>query len=211
MKKKNYVVYNIGEKNFCSHLDAIHSQNPKSDQYTGEIVNDVIDRINASGIIATISRTKMDLNRPRCTSNALAIDEFRETINEIVKSKEILSPDKTLTKNYLHLAIHGMKDTRGTEFEVGTLHGTSCSPEISEWFISKLSGISKNFGLDKVFPGDSSKSYHRYGDPSSSYIGYGNKFHTIQVEINRNWRKNKKKELVDFLSELIANFDKECN
>jgi len=195
MMKKKFMIYNIGENNFCSHVDAIHAENPKSDLHTGEIVNDVISRINASGIISTVSRTKMDLNRSRNDSNAPAIDEYRETINEIIESKSIILPDNTLSKNYLHMAIHGMKDDRGTEFEIGTYSGMSCSPEIERWFLSRLRTISTKIGLNKIFQGDQSKCFHRDGDPSSGYIGYGDKFHTIQIEICKKWRKIKKKRL----------------
>ena len=94
MKRKRYLLYNIGDNNMCSHLDALHAQNPKSDQYTGKIVRGVIDKINASGIIATISRTIMDLNRPRNKTNAPAIDEYRDTINEILAQHTGLPVEK---------------------------------------------------------------------------------------------------------------------
>ncbi len=75
----------------------------------------------------------------------------------------------------------------------------------------QLNGISTNYGLDRRFPGDQSKAYHRNGDPSSDYRGYGDKFHTIQVEINHSWRKSKQNHIVKFLSDIFVNFDKECN
>ena len=161
MKKKKYLLYNIGDKKLCSHIDALHAQSPESDQYTGEIVRGVIEKINTSAIIATISRRKIDLNRPRNKNNAPAIDEYRETINEILDSKEILDSNDILKKNYLHLAIHGMKDKRNTVFEIGTRNGDSCSKEIINWFIDKLNGISTNYGLNGRFPGDQSKAYQR--------------------------------------------------
>lgn len=211
MKKKKYLIYNLGEKSLSSHLDAVHAQKPKSDQYTGEIVKSVIETINASGIIATISRSKMDLNRPRSPINAPAIDEYRETIKEIIESKGILDGREKLTKNYLHLAIHGMKNRKSAEFEIGTLNGASCSPQIIDWFMKRLKSISSKYALNRHYPGNKSKSYHRNGDPSSGYHGYGDKFHTIQIEINRTWRKTKQNELVKFLSEVITEFDREYN
>ncbi|MEA3350555.1 MAG: hypothetical protein U9Q82_08045 [Chloroflexota bacterium] len=122
----------------------------------------------------------MDLNRLRSQTNAPAIDEYRETIKEIIKSKGILDSHNQLTKNYLHLAIHGMRNRGKTEFEIGTLNGNSCSQEIIEWFTEKLESISKKIGVNDIFPGNISKSYHRNGDASSDYKGYGNNFHTIQ-------------------------------
>ena len=188
MKEGKYLKYNIGERKYSSHLDAVHAVNPKSDSYTGIIVNDVIKRINASGIIATISRTKMDINRPRNNKNAPAIDEYRTVINEILESKKIILPQNRLSRNYLHMAIHGMKDEYGTDFEIGTHNGDSCSLEIEKWFLNKLNTISTNIGVNKRFPGDQSKCYHRVGDPSTGYSGYGDNFHTIQIEICKKWR-----------------------
>jgi len=141
MKNGEYVKYNIGKYESNCHIDAVHAQNPDSDQYTGEIVEAVIQGIDCSGIIATVSRTKIDINRPRNNQNAPAIDEFRSIIREIVESKNILNEEQELTKNYLHLAIHGMRDDRGTVFEVGTLNGNSCSQEIQDWFMEKLSSL----------------------------------------------------------------------
>lgn len=211
MKEGKYLKYNIGERKYSSHLDAIHAVNPNSDSYTGIIVDNVIKRINASGIIAIISRTKMDINRPRCDKNAPAIDEYRIIINEILKSKKIILPQNLLSKNYLHLAIHGMKDEHGTDFEIGTCYGTSCSPEIEKWFLKKLNTISTNVGVNRYFPGDQSKCYHREGDQSSNYTGYGDKFHSIQIEICKILRKYQRKTIISFLEEIIITFDKTFN
>jgi len=211
MKKTKYLRYNIGEKKYCSHLDATHAENPKSDLYTGKFVDDVISRINASGIIATVSRTEMDLNRPRNKQNAPAIDEYRMIINKILISKDLILPDNTLAKNYLHIAIHGMKDDHGTEFEIGTYGGMSCSPEIQEWFLEKLKAISPNIGVNNIFQGDPSKCYHRNGDPDSNYPGYGDKFHTIQIEICKQWRINNSETIINILTETITTFDKVFN
>lgn len=73
-KDKNYIKYYIGENTIHSHIDAVHASPPSSDMYTGEIVKGVVERINCSGIIGTVSRTIADLNRPRSAKNKEAID-----------------------------------------------------------------------------------------------------------------------------------------
>lgn len=212
MKRKTYLDYNLGERGLISHIDAVHAQKPKADQYTGEIVLGVIRQINASGIIATVSRTVMDINRPRNATNAPAIDEYRAAIREIIDSKGILDKNEKLNRNYLHLAIHGMKNCVGTEFEIGTSRGNSCSPEVSAWFKTKLQSLSKNFAVDDKFPGAKSKiECHRKGDGDSNYSGYGNLFNTIQVEINRDWREIRQTDLINFFSEVILDFGKTFN
>jgi len=135
MKKKKYIHYNLGHDSINGLIDAVHAQGPRADQFTGDIVSGVIERLNVSGIIATISRNEMDLNRPRNEVNAPAIDEYRATIKEIIQAKEIVDKEGKLTKNYLHIAIHGMRDDRGAEFEIGTRNGDSCSEEVLDWFL----------------------------------------------------------------------------
>lgn len=211
MKKKKYILYNIGLDSINGHIDAVHAQGPRADQYTGDIVIGVIERLNVSGIIATISRNEMDLNRPRNNANAPAIDEYRTTIKEIIQAKKNFNKEGKLTKNYLHIAIHGMRDDRGAEFEIGTRNGESCSIEVLDWFLKRLNKLNQTYNVNNLFEGDPSKSFHRNGDLESGYMGYGNKFHTIQVEINRQWRKNNQKELINFFSDTLAEFDKEFN
>ena len=213
MKHKTYLDYNLGEKKLISHIDAVHAQKPNSDKYTGKIVLGVVRQIDCSGIIAKISRDDMDINRPRnIEKNAHAVDEYRETIREIINSKEILDENGKLRRNYLHLAVHGMKDEWGTVFEIGTSKGNSCSLEVSEWFITKLKVLSKNFGVNDKFPGVEAKiECHRKGDSTCNYSGYGDFFNTIQIEINLDWRKNRQPELINFFSDLMLDFEKAFN
>jgi N-formylglutamate amidohydrolase len=211
MINRNYIKFHLGDKMVNCHIDAVHAQAPNSDQYTGEIVEAVINEIDCSGIISIISRTVMDINRPRDNRNAPAVDEYRNAIRQIIMSKEILGLDSKLLKNYLHLAIHGMRNDRGTDFEIGTRFGNSCSQEIEFWFIEELKQLSTNLGVNSKFPGDRSKSVHRNGDPNGNYDGYGIKFNTIQIEINRTWRKTKQNELVDFFKKIIGDFDGDFN
>ncbi len=211
MIKKKYIQFHIGNVLFNSHIDAVHAQAPNSDQFTGDIIKGVIDKIDASGIVAIISRNEMDINRPREKKNAPAIDEYRNAIKEIIVSKNILDSNGKLTKNYLHIAVHGMKDNEESEFEVGTFKGNSCSHKIEKWFVNKLKKISSKVSVNNVFTGEKSEINHREGDTKSGYSGYGKNFNTIQLEISRTWRKYKQNELIDFLSTIIIEFDKEFN
>lgn len=211
MKNKKYLKYHLGKSKFNGHIDAVHAHPRQSDQYTGEIVNAVINKMDCSGIIATISRTKMDLNRQRNKDNAPAIDEYRATIRDIIDSKRLLNRNDKLRKNYLHLAIHGMSNDRKNEFEIGTLNGNSCDSAVEDWFIQHLESITTKIGVNTIFPGDPSKSVHRSGDGTSNYRGYGNHFHTIQIEINRTWRRDKQADIVNFLCLIINSFDKRFN
>ncbi len=214
MVQGKYIKYTVGSPEISCHVDAVHAQPPKSDMKTGEIAEKVAERTGAGVIIATVSREEMDLNRPPNPQNQPAIDEYRAAIQRILESKNLLDKDSgSLTREYLHIALHGMKDDWGTNFEVGTLHGRSCKPSVLDWFIDQLKTAfsSAKIGVNGFFQGNGSKSYHRYGDPHSAYPGYGERFNTIQLEICHEYRTDHQEKIVDFLCETVTSFDHEFN
>lgn len=133
--KKKYIKFYLGNKYIYSHVDAVHACPPLSDKFTGEIVEGIVNRINCSSIIATVSRRNANLNRPRNNESREAIDECRLTIRQILKHLDILEKDGNLKRPYLHLAIHGMKNDWNKEIEVGTRFDKSCSVPQSFDFI----------------------------------------------------------------------------
>jgi hypothetical protein len=201
--EKKFIKYYLGSKEIRSHIDAVHAYPPKADEFTGDIVKGVVNKINCSGIIAIVSRTIADLNRPRNSNNKEAIDEYRQTIREILEHTNALDENGRLSRPYLHLAIHSMRD-RDKEIEIGTLHGKTCSPEVREWFVNEIKKRVKKVQIDRRFPGDSSKSVHRCGDQTSdlNYSGYGN-----NLEISRTLRENHQKELINIFSDIIIHFN----
>ena len=198
----------MGREKIRSHIDAVHACPPHGDEFTGDIVEGVVNKINCSGIIAIVSRTIADLNKPRNSNNKEAIDEYRQTIREILQHINILDKNGRLIRPYLHLAIHGMRD-RDKEIEIGTLQGKTCSPEVKNWFVNEIKKRFNKVQIDGRFPGDPSKSVHRCGDQTSdlSYSGYGNNFNTFQIEISRTLRENHQKELINIFSDIIIHFN----
>jgi hypothetical protein len=206
---KEFLEFYLGSKDIRSHIDAVHAARPGSDQFTGDIVEGVVNNINCSGIISLVSRRKADLNRPRTRENKEAIDEYRQIINGILDHLGIINEEGMLTRPYLHLAIHGMKKTRKGDVEIGTLSCKICSPEVKDWLIEEIESKFKIVFLDKRFPGDPSKSVHRWGDKTSdlSYLGYGHNYNVFQLEISRTYRKYKQRELINIFSEIIIRFN----
>jgi len=206
--KKKFIRYYLGSKEIQSHLDAIHACPPEADEFTGDIVEGVVNKINCSGIVAVVSRLKADLNRPPNSKNREAIEEYRQTIREILDHTDILDENEKLRKPYLHLAIHGMRNNWNEDIEIGTLHGKTCSPEVKVWFINEIKKNIKKCQIDRRFPGDPSKSVHRCGDQIGdlNYLGYGTNFNTFQLEISRTLRQNHQKELIDIFSDIIIRF-----
>ena len=206
--EKKYIKFCLGNKDIYSHIDALHACPPQEDRFTGNIVERIINEINCSAIIAAVSRKIVDINRPRNEKNSEAIDEYRDAIRQILEHLSILNENCKLSRPYLHLAIHGMKDDYNKDIEIGTRYGTTCSQGVKDWILAELKKSLASVGIDNIFPGDISKSVHRLGDLSSNqhYSGYGENFNTIQLEFSLNLRQNYRKEIIKMLSELILKF-----
>jgi len=205
---RKFVKFYLGRKNIYSHIDAVHACPPRHDKFTGEIVEGIVKEINCSAIIAVVSRTKADINRPRNDKNCEAIDEYRDSIRQILKHLDILDKDGKLSHPYLHLAIHGMKDEYNKDIEIGTRYGDACSENVKNWVVEEIKKSFITVGIDRKFSGNKSKSVHRLGDLKEihNYPGYGINFNTVQLELSLNSRKNHRNKIINILSELILNF-----
>jgi hypothetical protein len=207
----SYIKYYLGNENMRVHVDALHAQAPKEEIFTAQLVEGIVEKTGCSGIIATVSRTLVDLNRPRNASNSKAIDEYRQTIKMILTHIHALNEKNQLTAPYLHLSFHGMKDDWNQDVEIGTRYGTSCSKEIKDWFVAEVDKHIDRYQVDGKFSGDPSKPVHRYGDTNSdlSYIGFGDYFNTFQIEISRDLRENHLDLLINLFSGTILRFSEE--
>lgn len=195
-------------------IDAVHATGPGADEFTGEIVREVAKNTGCHAIVGLVSRTVADLNRPSNQTNREANHEYRETIKELLTKTEVFK-DGVLTSHVLHLAIHGMKDCHKLDVEVGTRCDSTCSPEVTKFVMKKLEdwAVSNNdlsdslrVGLNENFSGDKSKVFHRKGDPNSNYDGYGDQFHTLQIEWSRSLREHHRAEVVMCLSSIVSEF-----
>ena len=99
--------------------------------------------------------------------------------------------------------------------EVGTFNGQSCSKEMKAWFLQTLRTQANEILTpktiiynDEVFCGDESIIYHRHGD-GDKYSGYGEHFHTFQLEFSQTLRKKYNLEIVELLSQMMKLFQAE--
>lgn len=196
-------------------VDAVHAAKPRSDAYTGKIVEAVAKSCSCHAIISTISRQIADINRPPIEENAGAVEEYRRTIQHLFESGRLLLSDRTLSRPILHIAVHGMKDSNDADIELGTRMGSSCSAdvldwvhrEIDEWAASTPSLVRKPVLVEnRRFIGDASKQFHRRGGRRSSYRGYGDFFNTIQIEFAYWLRNEHRAEIVNLLSGLAVKY-----
>lgn len=206
MEQGKFLKWHGGDKGCRLLVDAIHAAAPHADAFTGVIAENASRMLGAHCIVATVSRTKADLNRPRGPSNAAAIDEYRTTIRRLLGDAALLSNGQ-LQRRILHLAVHGMADSNDYDIELGTRHGTTCSTDVRDLVHRTLQGWARGVGgrrrpkivFDRHFVGDASKTVHRCGDVLSGYDGYGVNFNTLQIEFAHWLRRRHRSAVVDAL------------
>ena len=207
MKKGEFLVWHPGSTGSRILVDAVHAAPPNADVYTGRIARAAAKMLGGHCIVATVSRTIADLNRPRTPSNAKAIDEYRAVIRSLLSDAELLIHNQ-LNQPVLHLAVHGMTDDHGYDVEIGTRNGVSCSARVRDLVKSRLENWARRVGaqgprvvLDQRFIGDASKIVHRCGEASSRYLGYGPNFNTVQIEF-AHWLRSRYRDEV--IAALVA-------
>lgn len=194
--EQEFLKFYKGNRELHSHIEALHAVPPKADLLTDKIVEKTLEKINCSGIISKVSRKEADLNRKPDGQNNEALAQYQNIINEILQYQGIIDMKiNQLTKPYLHLSVHGMKDVYHGPYgiEIGTCNGKSCSKRMEDWFLETITNKRNEFLpkinilLNEKFDGDQSIIFHRCGD-GKTYSGYGEHFHTFQVEIARTLR-----------------------
>lgn len=211
--ENEYVTYAKGNGILCCHVDAVHATPPRADLYTDQIVTLLVAHTGCAGIVGTVSRRQADLNRDLSIANEDALQAYRFAIQDVLLHIGIIGDGEALTTPYLHLAIHGMRDSHyGPDgIEIGTRCGHSCSPEVRDWFVRALISKSRDIlpqvriEVDSIFAGDTSIVSHRFGD-GKDYRGYGMNFNTFQIELARTLRENYLPQIVELLSLMIYDF-----
>jgi N-formylglutamate amidohydrolase len=206
MEQGKFLKWHGGDKGCRLLVDAVHAAAPAADAFTGVIAENASRILGAHCIVATVSRTKADLNRPRDHSNAAAIDEYRATIRRLLGDAGLLSNGE-LERPILHVAVHGMADSHDYDIELGTRNGATCSGDVRDLVQRTLEDWAQCLGgrrrakvvIDQHFVGDASKGVHRYGDELSGCAGYGVNFNTIQIEFAHWLRRRHRSAVIDSL------------
>lgn len=212
--EREYLRYYKGNGELFCQVDALHATPPRADLFTGKLVKSIIHKTGCAGIISNVSRKIADLNRKRNGENDKALEQYQATILEILHHLNLVEGKKTqLIKPFLHLTIHGMKDDHHGPYaiEIGTYHGLSCSPQIKKWLqktlMEKITETMPRITVyfDQYFPGNETLVYHRIGD-GAGYHGYGEHFHSFQLELSRTLREKHGKEMVELLAQILFAF-----
>ena len=204
-QKKEYIAYYLGNSNIKCHIDAVHSENPRGEINTKELVIEIVKKTDCCGIYSLISRKEMDLNRSLNRTNEPVILEFRDLIFSILQHLQILDVNNKLIAPYLQLALHGMKNVPDKEIEIGTRYNQTCSEDLFIWFRKNLEVHCKNvfnrnlkIAYNEYFIGNESKVVHREK--------YENLFNTIQIEINKTLRTKYFYKIVEVLTRIVMDF-----
>jgi hypothetical protein len=209
-----FLKYLPASSRHCVILDALHATGPAADAFTGEIVAEAARHSGCHAIIATVSREQADLNRPPNRANRAAVTQFRQCIRELLAGADLLDAVGQLRRPVLQLSIHGMRDDWGIDVEIGSLGGRSCSGRVQAWALGRLEQRAREpqwprrlrIALNSNFCGDSSKGFHRHGEQGSGYSGYGEHFHTLQLEFAHWLRKRHRAALVELLCGMVDEF-----
>ncbi|WP_457623861.1 hypothetical protein [Persephonella sp.] len=198
--KTNFVEYKILSDKAGIILDAPHAKPPKADKFTGEIAKVVAERLKAPYVISKVSRlTQADLNRDENYPLPLQKQARLEYVNVLKHIKA------GTNKPVIHIALHGIKDSYGYDFIIGTRHGKICDLKTAEKIKNLLETEFKKFNLqpvvviDKLFPGDPSL------EKLKKQIG-GN-YQIVQLEISRKFRDNYQKETIEVLKNVLKNLN----
>jgi hypothetical protein len=211
----SYLKFAVGKRLPCVLVDAVHAAKPRSELYTGEIVEAVAARTRCHCIIATVSRDVADLNRPPDDENREGIEEYRSTIRSMLRGAGLLGHVGELSQPFLHLAIHGFEDRDDFDIDLGTRHGRCCTDVVRNWIHGAVCFWAETYkrecrelivAVDRLFRGDQSKEFHSRGHPATGYPGYGPRFNTVQVEIAYWLREYHRGSLISMLATLARAF-----
>jgi N-formylglutamate amidohydrolase len=210
VKQGSFVNYRAASGLVNVVLDAPHAARPSSDLHTGSIVQQAADRLACHVVVGLVSRTVADLNRAPTESSRGAVSEYRQFLEQAVMAAG-LDPDGKLTRDFLHLSIHGMKDREEYDFELGTRDGETCSPQVESWAMDVCGRWATalpnapRVALNRRFRGDPVLEVHRHGD-GSGYGGFGTLHNTIQIEFSRTLREDRADDVARLLVELGRGF-----
>lgn len=221
LNERKYTEHRVGQRAQHVLIDAPHAAHPQGESPTGKIANHVSKEVGCHCIIGTVSRTEADLNRPpERSGNPQAVYKYRATIQHILESTGIIDGDRDINHPFLHLQIHGMKnrsldssESYNLDVEIGTKGKTTCSPTVHDWIVDQFKEWSRAvegkkeivIGANKRFSGDPSKGYHRHGD-DGEYRGYGENFHTVQIEFTKWLRSKHQQEIENVLRHIAQEF-----
>lgn len=200
-----------GESGFPVILDALHATGPQGELGTEAIVRSVHELCGAHGIIGLISRTTADLNRPPREDNEAAVLEYRSALRGLLEEAALFA-DGALVTPVLHLSIHGMIDDHSLDVELGDRRHQTCSPGVMAFVEERVVTWANELespvkvGANEHFWGDRSKAFHRHGQLSTGYVGYGMFFNTIQIEWARWLRKAYLQEIAILLADIAHAF-----
>lgn len=222
MREKQYVRYRRGIGSDRVLLEGPHVVAPHKEFWVDEIIRQASCRAGCHLLAATRSRAVADLDRPADFDSdgvdpgvqERAVEEYRTTVAELIERTDLLDGGSGLTRPFLHLSVHGMKNREDADLVLGTGDGTACGPEVEEWLTERIgawieSGVAGDARLarNERSSDSSALAHHRRGD-GAAYPGFGDRFHSARLEI-AHWMRadpDSRDELTFLLAEIAGAF-----
>jgi len=201
-KENRFIKYYINQEQNNTLIEALHTE---TEFYLKEIINKITELKISSTIKSKLPRTEIDLNREISSKNKEAIKKYREIIQKILTTKKI--ENKLKVQPFLHISIHGMKDRKEKDIEIGTRNKILSNPEIYTWFIETTKKHFNKFKvvIDKEFKGSKILEQHRFGD-NTGHKGFGINYNIFQIEFSKTLRETHKKEIIKYLEKITKEF-----
>jgi len=192
-------------------IDCYHNCSPGQEFHVEEIVREVSKSVKCSSVLAMVSRFVADLNSEVDDKNRAAISEYREILKNNFERRNVSKP-------YLLIVIHGMKNREGArnsvpskmgtsvpslsgkDIEIGTRGGKLAGSKITEWFIGKMREKFSDMKIvvDEEFSGSETLENHRKL--------FGENLNIFQVELSLDVREKFRERLIEEFSEILLGF-----
>ena len=217
ISEKEFVYFSAGDSTPVI-IDAPHASGPPAyaDEFTGNIADYVSCKTGAGQIVSLIPRNLADLNRKIDYRNGISVSahrQHRDALYNILFRKDLLDSSSDVRKPLLYISLHGMTGYSlprlgKVDIEIGTRHGMLCNYDTASWVKHNLQyKLKRHVVIDKKFVGDPCLCAHIHGEgPHKQYRGYGLNIHLIQLEISRDLRFNKLKEVCSALIDIVRLF-----
>jgi hypothetical protein len=168
-------------------------------------------------VLALLPRSICDLNRNDKARRTLSYKldrklqkegavKYPDIMAKLIKSHKNFNDENGLTDTFLVVSIHGMKNRKTRDVDIGSGRGSLCYKGVALWFGRQLRrkfadiGFDYKISIDRGFSGGAHPKILR----SKAFLGP--KLQYLQIEFSRRLRKEHSLKIAYLLSEIAQQF-----
>ncbi len=219
-----YLAYKKSKDRMPVFFESLHGFNDVERQgaaepKTAQIAYLASELSGAGTIIALMSRSVCDLNRGERARKTLSFNldrnlqkegthQYFNTVTDLIRVSREIHGNGNLKHDLLIISVHGMKNRKRRDIDVGSGGGRLCKKSVAEWVAvqlrSRLSvrGLDYKVNLDMGFSGGSHPKLLR----TNEYLG--EKLQYVQIELSRTIRKWNAVDMALILAEIAKDYSK---